>query len=132
VRAHLPRRCSPVSTPLVVLATALSALVAVLGAVSTVLRRRIGLVHLVGAGLLEAVLVVQGVVAGVELVGGTRPPELATFLAYLVSVLLLPVAGVLWARTEPTRWAGTVLGVAALAVAVMIWRCVQLWDAAGA
>jgi hypothetical protein len=42
------------------------------------------------------------------------------------------VAGVLWSRTEPTRWAGTVLGVACLAVAVMVWRLDQLWAATGA
>jgi hypothetical protein len=44
-------------------------------------------------------------------------------------VLLVPVAGVLWSRTERTRWAGTVLAVAALVVAVMVWRLLQLWEA---
>jgi hypothetical protein len=68
------------------------------------------------------------VVAGVALAGGHRPAELPTFLAYLGTVVLLPVAGVLWARSEPTRWAGTVLGVAAVAVAVMLWRLLQLWE----
>ena len=37
----------------------------------------------------------------------------------------------LWARSEPTRWAGTVLGVAALAVAVMLWRLLDLWEVTG-
>jgi spermidine synthase len=45
--------------------------------------------------------------------------------------VLLPVLGVLWARTEPTRWAGTVLAVAAAAVGVMLWRLLQLWEATG-
>ena len=71
----------------------------------------------------------QAVVAVVALIGGQRPAEPATFLAYLVGVLLVPVAGVLWARTEPTRWAGTVLAVAAVVVAVMAWRLLQLWEA---
>lgn len=120
------------NTTLVVTATVLALLVAALGAASTLLRRRIGLVHLVGAGLLEAVLVVQAVTAAIALAGGTEVPETATFLSYLFSVVLLPVAGVLWSRTEPTRWAGTVLGVACLAVAVMVWRLDQLWTATGA
>ena len=116
---------------LVVAASVVATAVAALGVLSTVLRRRIGLAHLVGAGVLELLLVVQAVVAGVALVGGHRPAELATFVAYLGSVVLLPVAGVLWARTEPTRWAGTVLAVAAAAVGVMMWRLLQLWEVTG-
>jgi hypothetical protein len=47
-------------------------------------------------------------------------------------VVLVPVAGVLWARTEQTRWAGTVLAVAGAVVGVMVWRLLQLWEATGA
>jgi hypothetical protein len=116
-----------VSTPLVVAISVVAVVLAALGALSTALRRRIGTAHLATTALLELLLVAQAVVATVALVGGHRPAELTTFLAYLVSVVLLPVAGLLWARTEPTRWAGTVLGVAALAVAVMAWRLLDLW-----
>ena len=115
------------STPLSVAITVVAVLLAAVGALSTVLRRRIGTAHLATAGALELLLVVQAVLAVVRLAGGHRPVELSTFLAYLGSVVLLPVAGLLWARTEPTRWAGTVLGVAALTVAVMLWRLVDLW-----
>ena len=104
-------------------------LLVVLGVASTVARRRIGLVHLVVAGVLEAVLLVQAAVAAAALVGGERPPETATFVGYLVGVVLVPVAGVLWARTERTRWAGTVLAVAGAVVGVMVWRLLQLWEA---
>ena len=117
--------------PLVVAATVVAVAVALLGGLSTLLRRRIGIAHLVGAGILELLLVVQAVVAVVALGRGQRPAELATFLAYLGSVVLLPAAGVLWSRSEPTRWAGTVLGVAAAAVAVMLWRLLQLWEVTG-
>jgi hypothetical protein len=120
-----------VSTPVVVAATVVALVLAGLGGLSTVLRRRIGSAHLVAAGLLEALLVVQGVLAVVRVAGGHRPAELATFVAYLSSVVLLPVAGLLWARTEPTRWAGTVLGVAAVAVTVMLWRLLDLWEVTG-
>jgi hypothetical protein len=120
-----------VSTALVAVTTVVAVVLAGLGALSTALRRRIGSAHLAGAALLEALLVVQAVVVGVGMAGGHRPAELATFLSYLVSVVLLPVAGLLWARSEPTRWAGTVLGVAALAVAVMLWRLLDLWEVTG-
>ena len=100
-----------------------------LGVAGTVAGRRIGQVHVAATGLLEAVLLVQAVVAVVALTGGHHPAELATFLSYLVAVLLVPVAGLLWARSEPTKWAGTVLAVAAVVAAVMGWRLLQLWQA---
>lgn len=111
--------------------TVVALLLAALGGATTVAGRRIGLVHVAGAGLLEVLLLLQAGVAVVALTGGTRPADLPTFLSYLVGVLLVPVAGVLWARTERTRWAGTVIAVAALVVAVMVWRLLQLWEAAG-
>lgn len=120
------------TTPLAVAATVVALLLAVLGLASTVARRRIGSLHVAGAVLLEAVLVVQAVVALVALAGGHRSPETATFLGYLGGIVLVPVAGLLWARTEPSRWAGTVLAVAALVAAVMVWRLVQLWNGTGA
>ncbi len=121
-----------VSGILAVAATVVALALAALGAVSTVTRRRIGLAHLAAAGLLEALLLVQAGLALVRLSGGYRPEDTATFLGYLGGVVLLPVAGVLWARSEPSRWAGTVFGIAALVAAVMVWRLVQLWEAAGA
>jgi hypothetical protein len=121
-----------VQPALVVSITVVAVLLALLGGASTLASRRIGLVHLIGAGVLEAALLVQAAVAVAALSSGERPVELATFLGYLVGVLLVPVAGVLWARTEPTRWAGTVIAVAALVVAIMAWRLLQLWEARGA
>ncbi len=111
--------------------TAVAVLLAVLGVASTLARRRIGLLHLVVAGVLEALLLVQAAVALIAMAGGTTPPETATFAGYLAGVVLVPVAGSLWARSERTRWAGTVMAVAAAVVAVMVWRLLQLWEATG-
>ncbi|MGY2001457.1 hypothetical protein [Blastococcus sp. SYSU DS1024] len=116
---------------LVVAATVVAAVVVALGLASTAAGRRIGVLHLVGAGLLEALLVVQAVLAFARMGEGT-PADTPTFLGYLFGVLLIPVAGVLWAQAERTRWAGTVLAVAAAAVGVMVWRLLQLWEATGA
>ena len=44
----------------------------------------------------------------------------------------MAVAGVLWARTEVTRWAGSVLAVAGASVGVMVWRLLELWEATSA
>lgn len=111
--------------------TVVALLLAALGAAATVAGRRIGLVHVAGTGLLELLLLLQAGIAVAALTDGARLADAPTFLSYLVGVLLVPVAGVLWARTERTRWAGTVIAVAALAVAVMVWRLLQLWEATG-
>ena len=112
--------------------TVVAAAMALLGLLSTLAHRRIGLVHLVAAGVLEALLLLQAGIAAAAMLAGERPEETATFLGYLLGVVLVPVAGVLWARTERTRWAGTVLAVAGAVVGVMVWRLLQLWEATGA
>ena len=117
------------TTALVVPLTVVAALLTLAGLASTAAHRRIGLLHVGLAGVLEALLVVQAVLAGVRLAGTRELPETATFLGYLAGVLLLPVAGLLFARDETSRWAGTVLAVPAAAVTVMVWRLLQLWEA---
>jgi hypothetical protein len=120
-------------SPLLVWAiTGVAVLLALLGGAAMLAGRRIGLVHVAGTLVLELLLLVQAAIAVVALAGGERPAETATFLGYLVGVLLVPVAGLLWARAEPTRWAGGVIVVAGLVVAVMAWRLLQLWEIAGA
>jgi hypothetical protein len=121
-----------VSVVLVWITTVVALVLAGLGALSTLSRRRTGLAHLAAAAVLEVLLLLQAAIAVTRLVGGHRPQETATFLGYLAGIVLIPVAGVLWSRTEPSRWAGTVIGIAALVVAVMLWRLLHLWEATGA
>lgn len=118
-------------TPVLVVGiTVVAALLVVAGVASTLARRRIGLLHLVLAAVLEVLLLLQAVLALTAL-GDDAPADTPTFLGYLSGVVLIPVAGVLWARTEVTRWAGTVLAVAGAAVGVMVWRLLELWEATG-
>ncbi len=126
-----PPGAAPVNGALVAGTTVVAVLLALLGSAATLARRRIGLVHVAGAVLLEALLVVQAVVVGIAVAGGERPADPPTFFSYLATVLLVPVAGLLWARTERSRWAGTVVAVAGATVAVMVWRLLQLWEASG-
>lgn len=116
---------------LVVPATVVAVLLVVAGLASTLARRRIGLVHLVLAGVLEALLLVQAAVALAGMDDDT-PADAPTFLGYLSGVVLIPVAGVLWARTEVSRWAGSVMAVAGASAGVMVWRLLELWEATGA
>jgi hypothetical protein len=111
---------------------ALTAALAVFGLVTTALGRTVGVAHVRSAGVLEALLVVQALLAGVRLLGGARPPETDTFVIYLlVSVCLLPI-GLQFARAEDTRWGGAVLAVAAVAAGVVVLRLLSLWAGAGA
>jgi hypothetical protein len=83
----------------------------------------------VGAlALVEALLVAQVVIAIVSpLVGNPPTGDLLEFWVYLVSAVLLPIGAVLWALMERSRWSTVILGVAALAIAVMIWRMNVIW-----
>jgi hypothetical protein len=83
----------------------------------------------VGAlALLEVLLVAQVVVAVVAPFAGNPPSgSLLEFWVYLVSAVLLPPAGVVWALLERSRWSTVIMGVAALAVAVMVWRMHVIW-----
>lgn len=78
--------------------------------------------------LLELLLIAQIVVAIIAPFAGNLPTGSALeFWVYLVSAALLPVAGVAWALLERSRWSTVIMGIAALAVAVMVWRMHAIW-----
>ncbi|SEB89799.1 hypothetical protein [Microbacterium hydrocarbonoxydans] len=78
--------------------------------------------------LVELLLVVQVVAAIVAPLAGNPPTgDLLEYWVYLVSAVLLPIGAVLWALMERSRWSTVILGVAALAVAIMVWRMHVIW-----
>ncbi|WP_309101953.1 hypothetical protein [Microbacterium sp.] len=83
----------------------------------------------VGAlAVVEALLVTQVVVAIIGPLAGNPPTgDLLEFWVYLVSAVLLPAGAVLWALMERSRWSTVILGVAALAIAIMLWRMHAIW-----
>jgi hypothetical protein len=119
-------------TPLLAgVGSAVAAVVVLFGVGTSIAGRRFGLLHAVGLGLLEAVLLVQTGVAVAGVAGGHRLTQAATFWGYLAGAVLIPVLAALWAWTEPSRWAGTQVAVGALAVGVMEWRLLELWQGNG-
>jgi hypothetical protein len=88
----------------------------------------------VGAlALLELLLIAQIVIGIVAPLAGNPPTgSLLEFWVYAVSVVLLPPAAVLWALLERSRWSTVIMGIAALAVAVMVWRMQVIWTVQGA
>jgi hypothetical protein len=109
-----------------------SLLAAVYALVGSLRDRPMDLWHLGSLGVLELLLIAQAVVGFVKLGGDGGPAEPATFIGYLIGILLIPVAGAAWGMLERSRWGPGVIVVACLAVAVMVVRTQQLWEGTGA
>ncbi len=78
--------------------------------------------------LLELLLVVQIVIGIVApFVGNPPTGSPLEFWVYAVSAALLPPAAVAWALLERSRWSTVIMGIAALSVAVMVWRMQVIW-----
>ncbi|WP_308468317.1 hypothetical protein [Rathayibacter soli] len=82
--------------------------------------------------LVTVLLVAQLVVTIVApLVGNEPRGNLAEFYVYLISAIILPVAGGFWALIERSRWSTIILGLIGLALAVMLYRMGQIWFVQG-
>lgn len=78
--------------------------------------------------LVELLLIVQVVVSLLAPAVGNQPTGNALeFWVYLISAALIPPAAAFWALVERNRWSTVILGVALLAVAVMLYRMGQIW-----
>ncbi|WP_173922065.1 hypothetical protein [Agromyces sp. Marseille-P2726] len=78
--------------------------------------------------LVELLLVVQLVFAiAAPAFGNEATGSVLEFYVSLISALLTPPAAIFWGLLDRTRWSTVVLGVAALAVAVMVYRMLQIW-----
>ena len=114
--------------PYTVVEVAVAALAGVLAVVLGLAGRRPSDASLAGPALIELLLVAQLVVALLAPGAGNRPTgNVAEFYAYLISALIIPPAAIFWGLTERTRWATVVVGVACLAVAVMLVRMEIIW-----
>ena len=49
------------------------------------------------------------------------------FFGYLLVALFVPVAAVIWALVDRSRWSTVVLGAGMLTVVVMLVRMLQIW-----
>ncbi|MQA95230.1 MAG: hypothetical protein GEV11_11510 [Streptosporangiales bacterium] len=96
--------------------------------VQTLRNRPMTVPLLAGLGVLELLVLVQGGVAVARLIGGQRPEEFATFLGYLIGVVLIPPAAAYLGLAERSRWGSAVIIVAGFAVAVMTGRLIQIWQ----
>jgi hypothetical protein len=81
-----------------------------------------------GAALTELLLLAQLVIGIVApFTGNQATGSVPEWFVYVVCALIIPPAAIGWALTERTRWATVVVGVAMLAVAVMVVRMQIIW-----
>jgi hypothetical protein len=92
-----------------------------------------GDVSMGAVALVELLLIAQLVMAIIAPAVGNDPSgSLAEFYIYLISALVLPLAGGFWALIERNRWSTVILGGVCLAIAVMVYRMGQIWFVQGA
>lgn len=107
---------------------AVAAIAGLLGVALGLAGRRPSDLVLAGPALVELLLVAQAAIAVVGPFAGNAPSgNPLEFGAYLVGALVIPPAAIFWALTERTRWSVVVVGVACLAVAVMLVRMQIIW-----
>ena len=115
--------------PLLLVLVALCVALAGWALVFVIRDRAVILRQLFGAAAVEAVLLIQAVIAGV-LVARGHEVDGALFWGYVVTALVvLPIAAA-WAFAERTKWSSVVLMVASLTVAFLAFRLWQIWGAA--
>lgn len=86
--------------------------------------------YVIGAGVVELLIVIQIVVAVVLMIVEGAPDDLATFVGYLLMAALVLPLGLFWALAEKSRWGTSVLVIAALVVPVLVVRLQQIWELA--
>jgi hypothetical protein len=82
-------------------------------------------------GIIEAGLVANLVLGIVRVTGDSQGVAVAEYIGYLVGVLLILPAGIIWSAGERSRGGTAVLLVAVLLVPFMFVRLADIW-AAGA
>jgi len=96
--------------------------------ITTIRDRPMVVPHLVGLAVTELTILVVAGMSVAKLVGGRQPDDLATYLGYLIGVIVIPVVGAAWGVLERSRWGPAVIAVACFSVAVMFVRMLQLWQ----
>jgi lysylphosphatidylglycerol synthetase-like protein (DUF2156 family) len=92
-------------------------------------RRPTSEAQMVGAIVVEVAVLVQVVIALIQVIRGHGLNEPVTLVAYSIGILLALPLGFYLAREERTRWGSVCLCFTAVVVAVMMLRLLQLWQA---
>lgn len=112
--------------------TAVQIVVAVAGGVIALIFGALGRkpsdVTMAFTAVVALLLIVQlAVTIAAPLIGNEPSGNLFEFYIYLISAIIIPIVAGFWALIERSRWSTLILGVANLAVAIMLYRMGQIW-----
>lgn len=78
--------------------------------------------------VVELLLIAQFVISLIAPAVGNNPTgDGLEFWVYLITALLIPPLCIMWGLIDRSKWSTVVLGVSALAVAVMVYRMNEIW-----
>ena len=80
------------------------------------------------AAVVEIILVALLVGGSFALAQTSRDVDGALFVSYLVSLVVIPPAAIMWGVAEKSRWGTGVVVVAMLSVAVLCFRVLDIWQ----
>jgi drug/metabolite transporter (DMT)-like permease len=110
------------------IATAVIALaVAVVAAVDAARDRPPRRTTLYGTGVLILAALALVCAAIASLASGHHASSATTFVIYLVAFVAFPIAALVMARMEPTRWGSVIIAAAGLIEAILVVRLDQVW-----
>lgn len=79
-------------------------------------------------GVLEIALIALLIGGTIALAGTSRNVDGVLFVSYLVTIVVIPPAAVLWGIAEKSRWGTGVVVIAMLTVAVLCVRILGIWQ----
>jgi drug/metabolite transporter (DMT)-like permease len=86
---------------------------------------------MIGTGVLGLFAIALAITALVRVADGHRPASMVTFIGYVVAFLIIPPAGYLLARLEPTKWGSVIIAVVGLVEAIRVVRLGQVFAGTG-
>lgn len=106
----------------------LAVVVAVFAGWHTLAHKPFGNPLFYAVAVLELALIGLLVAGCIALAGTERDVDGFLFISYLVSLVAIPPAAVLWGIAEKSRWGTGVVVVAMLTVAALCVRTLQIWE----
>lgn len=122
---------NPVLTGISVVGAVVAVVAAGASVVCVVRNQLPGWITTIALGVLEVVLIVALVANLIALAGADLADSSFMLIAYLVVLVVIVPAAVVWALVDRTRYGVAAIAVACVVVPVLLWRTYEIWEVAG-
>lgn len=102
--------------------------VAVFAGVLMVLDRLVNNALFYAASIVEIALIAMLIGGSIALATTTRDVDGVLFVSYLITLVVIVPAAIVWGVAEKTRWGTGVVVVAMLSVAALCFRVLGIWQ----